>query len=817
MKNRRCCVFFCSLLAAATAFCADTGIWTMDIVDELAALSTQANPTNTWTGTQGGTWKLLNGTADVPYAKGGYSKDATGFLTGFKSSSSYFTFLANTNASGKVTGPWDGGVNPGAVYFHPASATLVKLRYIPVQSGTYAVSCTLGVAGYNGGDGVAATLLLDGVALACATTHTAALSFDVPNLQVWSGQQLELSLSSLTGISNDATSLKYAISRTGDVTNRLFSTTFEEVVRRAYASGSFTPYDGIGGSWTFIHQPKGTGPWVDLSTKYKDSKSTALYGFASVASGQNAYPRFVANTSAGNLRPTDASYDIVPGEVFVHPGDYTPVALRFTAASDGVYSLRVQARNLMDLGRTRLKVLVNNDPVYANLVTNCINGVVRAYTNDTCVLAAGDTMDVVVDPAGNYSYDATGVRFTFALLEDHAGEGLKSYSAVSALRASLKSAEPQALQFTAPDGGVWSFGEYGSGYDPATFTPYASYYPGLRAFLGANPVENSGTYYPYLYANADGVEARVLVHPTFAGSEFAFHPKSNVYGALRFHVPQDGVYSVAGYFKSIDRNSWGNGVDGGIVVNGTFHPRYAIVNAYASSGLPASFSVDTENLWLKQGDVVDFVNGPNGTFNCDATACSYFVLRRGVLPSASHLGIDICGRTRAAQAGAGRVGLATDGTWASVPAGGLRSGRVEVGGAVRDVRLVLDRAASETELTGVPALLSDGVVSANGDDAVAFRVTGLDPEATYTLYLFSRNASREKGVFTIGGETKSANDAWFARNVGDHCAFTAVADANGEISGTFSGTVAGAATFCGLQIVGALPAYVPTGTMVILR
>ena len=820
MKRERSWVLLgCSLAACATLFADDAGVWQMDIVDELAALATQTNPTNTWSATQGGTWKLLEGTADVPYCTGGYTPGSSKYLTGFKSGSGYFTFLANTNTA-YVAGPWNGGVNAGEVYFHPGNnGNDVKLQYTPVVGGAYAVDCALRAVGGNGnGNGVSATLKLDGVALGCASSRTERLSFTVPDIQVWDGQRLELVFSVLGNINGDATALKYTISRTGE-RNPLFSVTDEDILTRAYQREDFNPYSGTGGTWAFIYKPSAS--WSNLTTKYSDK--THVYGFANAASGQ-VYPRIAVNDGTTAIQPTDATYSIDPGELFVHPGNKVPVAIRYTAQRDGVYSIRAQARNLMDQGDTQLEVVRNAESIYSAQVKGCINGLVRAYTNDTLVLIAGDTLDIVIDPNGNHSWDGTGVKFSLAMLEDHTGEGWATYSALGALRTALKMNPPQAAQVTAPDGGVWTFGQYGngSGYNPATFAAYsASTNATVPAFIGASPTVLKGVQYPYLFANtnAASLSSKVFDHSGLASGEIAFHPKDNTFGVCRFHVPVDGVYRVSGYFTAINKTAqdYNSGVDGGVVVNGTAFPRYAVVCANTLYTYPETVNVDVENLWLKQGDVIDFANGPNGGLSCDATVFSYSVAKYGLLPTVPHLGIDVCGSDRAAYAGAGRIGLSTDGTWASVPAGRLRSEYATVGGTTRQVRLTLGRAASATTLASVPTLISDGVVSANADDAIAFGVTGLEPGATYTLYLFSRNGSGKNGSFTIGGETKRATDCWFAKDVGDHCVFTVTADANGAIEGTFAGAADGAATFCGLQILGELPEYVPTGTTVIFR
>lgn len=67
------------------------------------------------------------------------------------------------------------------------------------------------------------------------------------------------------------------------------------------------------------------------------------------------------------------------------------------------------------------------------------------------------------------------------MLEDHDGEDGRTFSALSGLRTALKEATLQSTQVVVPDGGVWSFGQYGTGYDPATFAGTAS---GAATFCG---------------------------------------------------------------------------------------------------------------------------------------------------------------------------------------------------------------------------------------------------------------------------------------------------------------------------------------------
>ena len=73
-------------------------------------------------------------------------------------------------------------------------------------------------------------------------------------------------------------------------------------------------------------------------------------------------------------------------------------------------------------------------------------------------------------------------------------------------------------------------------------------------------------------------------------------------------------------------------------------------------------------------------------------------------------------------------------------------------------------------------------------------------------------------TFTVGGATKGLEGAWI---LGDGqkvlTRFDVTSDANGTIVGTFAAADANGGAFNGLTLVGDLPAYVPTGTLMIVR
>ena len=91
----------------------------------------------------------------------------------------------------------------------------------------------------------------------------------------------------------------------------------------------------------------------------------------------------------------------------------------------------------------------------------------------------------------------------------------------------------------------------------------------------------------------------------------------------------------------------------------------------------------------------------------------------------------------------------------------------------------------------------------------------------YTLYLYSAKSSSTNdfgnATFTVGGATKGVEETWIGDGLKVLTRFKVSSDANGMITGTFAAADANGGVFNGLTLVGALPAYVPTGTLMIVR
>ena len=337
----------------------------------------------------------------------------------------------------------------------------------------------------------------------------------------------------------------------------------------------------------------------------------------------------------------------------------------------------------------------------------------------------------------------------------------------------------------------------------------------FRGFSGDK--YSGGVNYPYLMVN-ETPEDGIYNGGKVPAGEIAVHPWTERCPVVRFTAPSAGLYAFEGSVRHVNPNG-GDGVDGALIVKGVGRAGFAHLLAKADSGFPAQVAFGVSGLWLDAGDVIDLAADCRASYSYDATAFAGRVIRLGPLPDAAVIGFDICGTDRGVYSGPGRVGsAATSSAWSPVRRGSTVSAYPSVSGTKRLARLELSRAAGSETLSGVPAVIADGVASSGTDDPVSFAVSGLNPGSGYEILCYSRNGSGVNGVFTIGGETKTASETWFASVGGDYCAFHVTADENGVVSGAFSGGENGTATFCALQIVGSdFPAKPKLGAVIFVR
>ena len=143
--------------------------------------------------------------------------------------------------------------------------------------------------------------------------------------------------------------------------------------------------------------------------------------------------------------------------------------------------------------------------------------------------------------------------------------------------------------------------------------------------------------------------------------------------------------------------------------------------------------------------------------------------------------------------------------------------REDDGNTPRNVSLSITRSSGAAIATANPqtgcAMLDSAVASTGAGDAYAFTLSNLEPGASYSLYLYGTGDAS----FAVGGETKGLEEPWCAKDANVLARFDVTADANGEVSGTFSATSANGAAFGGLTLVGEFPEYDPPGMSIILR
>ena len=137
------------------------------------------------------------------------------------------------------------------------------------------------------------------------------------------------------------------------------------------------------------------------------------------------------------------------------------------------------------------------------------------------------------------------------------------------------------------------------------------------------------------------------------------------------------------------------------------------------------------------------------------------------------------------------------------------------------VTLTRDSGSAIAKGASADAQFFSYVSSTGTSDTYTFSVGNLKKSEPYTLYLYSAKSSSTNDFgnasFTVGGTTKEVEETWVGDGLKTVTRFDVTSDANGTITGTFAAADANGGVFNGLTLVGALPAYVATGTTIIVR
>ena len=305
---------------------------------------------------------------------------------------------------------------------------------------------------------------------------------------------------------------------------------------------------------------------------------------------------------------------------------------------------------------------------------------------------------------------------------------------------------------------------------------------------------------------------------------------------MRASVPADGIYHARCYARDLaqyDNNGGGDGIRLGISASG-FVPDQVVVSRDLLNRNNERYesAASADRLWLKAGENLEFVVDPNDIYNGDSTGLTACYAKEG----------DVEVDTRVVnvhftESGTGkfspttqrpREGWASWNKWNTLRSGDAASASVrncyEADGETQrnlSVTLTHDSGAAIAKGTGTAAFFSH-VSSSDAADTYTFIISKLKANEPYTLYLYSvksfSTSTPGNAAFTVGGVTKGVENTLIG-SVGQKVVtrFDVTSDANGEITGTFAAADANGGAFNGLTLVGALPAYVPTGSMLIVR
>lgn len=514
-----------------------------------------------------------------------------------------------------------------------------------------------------------------------------------------------------------------------------------------------------------------------------------------------------------------------PGEVVVHPGehetDHACVTVRFTPKEAGAYVATAKIRDI---------TADQNNSAYNNGIKTkfSIGGAKVAFEvigydrgdnaanawsvqqSEIVHLAAGEPVDLMIDPYVLYYSDGTGLMFDIVKLADASVNGFDATTAVNAL-AEASSGSLAPLPF-ASQGAMWSVGSryIDSNGEFAPMSAMAIHDGGFRYFKGDSD-------YPRIYANASSqplagcLEAgeNYYVYP----GEFTMHPGANAnYAVLRFVAPSDGVYSAQAVCRDVNNGTyitegWQTGVDCLLMANDGFVAS-GVANVEQNADSKQQAKLGADRLYLKAGEPLDLCVGMRNLMNNDGTAARLFVQP---VATKQVVSLDINAGASATYSGLGRVGFRTSKPWAKLDAEegtgvaemvGLRkdsSGkRTVVGFSVAPAQGSIAVANGEGN-----ALMADGISAASDQVVYNWSVTGLEKNAAFTFYLYGTGGA----VFGVGSKAGTVDGDWFTdptKNDGTkyYTVMTAESDSTGTVSGTFRGSAEAAGVFCGLQIEG---------------
>ena len=544
-----------------------------------------------------------------------------------------------------------------------------------------------------------------------------------------------------------------------------------------------------------------------------------------------------ADSKVGNLSPRELS---------VHPPAHWNrqcTVVRFRPPEAGRYSASVVARYLDNGANDGVEVfLVAADQIVTNSIVSGDHVKSTMHlTFDNLLLATGEPVDIIVSPRSAYWSDSTAVSAIFRREDGEVYDANKSFYV-------HHEAGNTSVPFNDVLGGgaQWSVGSMTGSWLPNSFATFAGFLTRTddvppELFWWEHAYDNNGTFPRIAMATnsiaSKGKEIYLTPYERLAitPNEFCIHPampnQNNSCVAVRAIVPSNGIYRVRARARDLDNTVQNTDGIRFTLALGGYIPATSLIqmNYPVPAGVPYEASLEGDRLWLKAGETFDAVIDPEAQYYCDTTGLGLCYERAGD-GTASVVNVDFTGTGTgklSANTARGREGFGDWLSWNALRPGGEAIVSVANcldadGTTKRNMTVELTRTSGTAIATGSAstgtALLDAFVTSSGADDVYSFTISALKANEPYTLYLYSANGNLSgNAAFTVGGVTKGVEGLWSIGATPMQTRFDVVSDANGEISGTFAAADGNGGVFNGLTLVGDLPDYKSSSTVLFIR
>ena len=834
----------------------------------------------TYVDENGGKWQYLRAQdtqATSTIAFGAHNTDSTGTYDGIGGSTSPYIRVNITGAATMTSVNLGTPVDADEFYIHPGTHTAanryVVLRFIVPEDGWYSAFLTAhdldGAGDQNTGAGADVRLLANNIQQAigivtrekyvgtgASTLLMERFDFQMPVRWMAAGETLDFMVGPNGNYNNDATGLKAFVTKEDEgrfydaglaMTNNIFGSRLNpfgttalgmwywcyadtSAPRSSSGASESAPADAFA-AWAPGQLSKKLTRFTENCTR---TNAPLIKGFATTTVGNSPYICVNHTTTSTN--------HVAPGELYTHPtaNNWSQwPTLRFRPSRGGLYSASVVVRDVSrNVSAAASDGVVAYLLVAENVVTSEVvcaeqfNATVH-FTFDARLVAANEPIDILISPHNGHPNDATTISAIFRREADAYDAGY-SMAALDWANASFPNSPAHPFADALGGGVTWDIDRSESVQGTFTTMPYAfKKVVDNVDYFGYGAASDGGL--PRVMVSTNGVaqvyNATDNVYYRMAPNELWAHPNNSgkTCPRIRATVQADGIYHGRAYARSIAYSK--NGIRFGLAIGSGQIPASACVSL-SDAAMPYEAAVNGDRLWLKSGETLGAVLDPiNGNHTSDGTGAGVCYVKDGDPGDGTRV-VNVHFTERGTgkfspTAQRPREGWSDWDKWNAIRSGDMASAEcrncMEADGTTErnmTVTLTHDSGTAIEKGSSSDAVFFSYVSSSGTSDTYTFTITNLKKNEPYTLYLYSVKSSSGEGnaLFTVGGVTKGVEETWI---LGDGqkvlTRFDVTSDANGVISGTFAAKDANGGAFNGLTLVGDLPPYVATGTLLVVR